>query len=114
MSKPKLGLPPSRLEQAREEHRQLYKEFLPTLDRYQEMAAKALKLQVEIFNGTLTTAFPTAELRHRDLVTTISAREMPSKLEKILAEVERLNVKITAICYDARTFTFWLFSDATI
>lgn len=113
MSKPKIPQKPiyaDRLTEAKEQRRELYKELLPTLDHYQEMATKALNLQVEICKLEFASAFPDAEYRDLDLVTSINARLSPTQVEKLQEEVKRSGVKIDTIIYDSRTFTFLFFS----
>lgn len=110
-----VALPPpdrhlDRLSELIAEHRKLYEAFLPTLNTYQDMAKRALELQVEIFNHRFAQAFPEAAATSRSLVTSITARETPQHLEKLLAEFERQDIKITEIVYDPRTFVFHLFS----
>jgi hypothetical protein len=116
MSDPKLSVLPDattrdELTILQEEHRQLYEKFLPTLNEYQDMAKRALELQISIFKLRLERAFPKASNSTRGHVLTISAREMLPNLEKLLAEVERQGVKVDHINYDPRTFSFSLFSN---
>lgn len=102
---------PGELEALKEEHKKLYETFLPTLSSYQDMAKRALELQISIFKLRLAQAFPEARQESRSLVTTITAREMLPNMEKLIAEIERQGIKIEQITYDPRTFSFLLFSN---
>jgi hypothetical protein len=98
------------LERLEAEHKALYEAFLPTLSQYQDMARKALELQIGIFAGRLGQDLE-VEIKHRSLVTKISARETPAHLARLLGELTKAGIKVTEVIYDARTFDFYLYAD---
>ena len=99
------------LEELQTEHRELYKQFLPTLTQYQDMAKRALELQIAIFDKRLRQAFPTAPFSEQGLILKISAREKPSRLEELLTELAKTEIKVSSIIYDPRTFEFYLYGN---
>ncbi len=100
-----------KLEDLEREHKELYEQFLPTLEQYQSLAKRALELQIEIFKRRLCLAV-CPEIKERHLVTQVSARLTPAQLERVIAELEKNEVRISEIVYDTRTFEFYLFTHA--
>lgn len=92
-----------------EQHAELYREFLPTLTHYQEIAKKALDLQIEITRMRLRETFPDAEYTEAALVTTISAREKPAALPVLLDALAKQKIEVGHIVYDPRTFAFHIY-----
>lgn len=107
MKKPKT----KSLEELMAEHTALYKEFLPTLDKYSDMAKRALELQIEIFKLRLTQAQPAAEFLSLAPIATISARETPAKLGQLLDALAKKEVAVKTIIYDPINFAFHLYGN---
>jgi hypothetical protein len=98
------------LTELQDQYRQLYSEFLPTINHYSEMAKRALDLQIEIARLRLQEAFPQAKHHKENIVTTFTAREKPDAIEKVIAEIQKQGITISSVAYDTRTFTYVLFS----
>lgn len=97
------------LAQLEAEHAALYREFLPTLTQYQDMAAKALELQIGIAKGRFIQAFPKARHEQAALIATFSARETPAKLAVLLDALAEKKIEVGQIVYDPRNFAFHLY-----
>lgn len=97
------------LAEARAEWSDLYKEFAPTLTQYQAMAKRALGLQINIFNCVFREDFSQASHHAESLILKISARENPARLDQLLADLAKREIKVTRVVYDAHTFDFYLF-----
>jgi len=101
-----------RLKELTGAHKKLYEEFFPTLSRYQEMAKRALDMQIEMFHLRFAGALPDAQTLNAPLIVTISAREMPSKLDALLAALAKDQIAVGTIVYDPKTFAFHLYGKA--
>lgn len=99
----------SSIEKLMEEHASIYKEFLPTLKTYQQMASKAVDLQVKIFDARLRETFPEAEFNGAPLIVSLSARETPAKLNAILAELAKKQIKAERVIFDPQNLSFNLY-----
>lgn len=93
------------------EHEALYKEFLPTLEHYQRMAAKALVLQKAIYQTRLTQAFPSAVCEPLLPICVLSAREPVQRFNILMEKLAEEKVNVTHILYDERSFNFHLFAN---
>lgn len=91
------------------EHAALYREFLPTLEKYQSMAKRALDLQVRILAVGLHEAFPDAEFNEAPLILTLSARETPAKVDGIIKELSNQKITVTRVIYCPQTFSYHLY-----
>lgn len=91
-----------------ERHTELYKEFLPTLQRYTEMASEALTLQVAIYHQYLRKAFKTTT-GEVPLICKFSARETPATVRGILTQLEENKVQVERVIYDPVRHDFYLF-----
>src|ERR1700745_84699 len=91
------------------QHAQIYRELVPTLDKYQDMAKRALELQVQICDARFSQAFPDAAFEAAPLIITLSARETPAKVDGILAELSKKKITVTQVIFDPQTFSYHLY-----
>jgi len=92
------------------QHEAINNEFAPTLQRYCDMARKALDLQVRIADIALSEAFPKARSVARSKIMTIPARMSPQKVNELINQVVNdKNVTVVDIVYDAVTFEYHLY-----
>lgn len=97
------------LKKLTEQHAELYAKFLPTLESYQDMAKRALDLQVKIFGLRLAQLLPDADFQELSLIAAIRAAETPANFDKMLAKLVAEKITVVSIVYDPRTFTYMLF-----
>lgn len=98
----------NKLDQLLAEHAALYKGYLTTVSGFQETAKRVLELQIEIFRARFAEAFPKAAHKSRPLIATISARQTPAELGKLLAELTEKSVEVNEVVYDPQHFSFRL------
>lgn len=94
------------------EHATLYREFLPTLSAYGEMAKRALELQIKICEERFKEAYPEAVFATAPLIAQFSARETPAKLGTVLAALEEKQIEVARVSYDPQSFTYSLYGAA--
>lgn len=91
------------------EHADIYREFLPTLNKYSDMAKRVLGLQQKIFDGQLREQFPDAVFDEAPLIAKVSARETPARLRGLLDELAKKAIAVTRVTYDPAVFEFHLY-----
>lgn len=92
-----------------DEHAEIYKAFAPMMATYTDMAKHVLEIQIEIFSHRLKAAYPKAAFDELVLIATISARETPDNLTKLLNAMEQKQVVVKQIVYDSMNYAYHIY-----